>query len=74
MVGRNLQKILPRTFLKSLKVSTSPETPSYIIHFIARVGLLIDLLQHRMPTFLVVLNVVSVDIMDILIYFDGVAK
>lgn len=33
-----------------------------------------DLLQHRMPTFLVVLNVLSVDIMDILIYFDGMAK
>lgn len=64
----------PPYLYKELQSLDIPRDPSYIIHFIARAGLLMDLLQHRMPTFLVVLNVLGVTIMDILIYFDGMAK
>lgn len=64
----------PLYLFKELESLNVPRDPSYIIHFIARAGLLMDLLPHGMPTFLVVLNVLGVDIMDILIYSDGMAK
>lgn len=64
----------PPYLFKELESLNVPRDPSYIIHFITRAGLLMNLLPHRMPTFLVVLNVLGVDIMDSLIYFDGMAK
>lgn len=64
----------PPYLFKELESLDVPRDPSYIIHFIARAGLLMDLLPHGMPTFLVVLNVLGVDTMDILIYSDGMAK